>query len=99
VQDRVIRHVSTNLHNLRHGHFGTLVGSAFVVDSRAHLCVVARLVCLLAIAELTYRSGLLLVAFATGTHRCHPAGRRRPDHRGGAGLAANVGQPRDGSSA
>jgi len=66
VQDRVIRHVSTNLHNLRHGHFGTLVGSAFVVDAGPIYVWLPGLVCLLAIAELTYRSGLLLVAFATG---------------------------------
>src|SRR6201991_3613868 len=66
VQDRVIRHVSTNLHNLSHGHFGTLVGSAFVVDAGPIYVWLPGLVCLLAIAELTYRSGLLLVAFATG---------------------------------
>lgn len=33
VQDRVVSAASTNLHNLRHGHFGTLVGSAFVTDA------------------------------------------------------------------
>src|SRR6476469_7655726 len=66
VQDRVIRHTSTNLHNLSHGHFGTLVGSAFVVDAGPIYIWLPGLVCLLAIAELTYRSGLLLVAFATG---------------------------------
>jgi hypothetical protein len=66
VQDRVIRHVSTNLHNLSHGHFGTLVGSAFVVDAGPIYVWLPGLVCLLAIAELTYRSGLLVVAFATG---------------------------------
>jgi hypothetical protein len=33
--DRVIRHASTNLHNLSHGHVGTLLGSAFVVDAGA----------------------------------------------------------------
>lgn len=32
-QDRVVFAASTNLHNLRHGHFGTLVGSAFVTDA------------------------------------------------------------------
>ena len=30
VQDHVIRHMSTNLHNLAHGQLGTLIGSAFV---------------------------------------------------------------------
>ena len=52
VQDRVIRHVSTNLHNLSHGHFGTLVGSAFVVDAGPIYVWLPGLVCLLAIAEL-----------------------------------------------
>ena len=32
-QDRVIRHASTNLHNLSHGRIGTLPGSAVVVDA------------------------------------------------------------------
>ena len=66
VQDRVIRHVSTNLHNLSHGHIGTLLGSAFVVDAGPIYVWLPGLVCLLAIAELTYRSGLLVVAFAAG---------------------------------
>ena len=66
VQDRVIRHVSTNLHNLSHGHLGTLLGSAFVIDAGPIYVWLPGLVCLLAIAELTYRSGLLVVAFAAG---------------------------------
>jgi hypothetical protein len=66
VQDRVIRHVSTNLHNLGHGRFGTLLGSAFVVDAGPIYVWLPGLVCLLAIAELTYRSRLVVVAFATG---------------------------------
>jgi hypothetical protein len=66
VQDRVIRHVSTNLHNLSHGHFGTLLGSAFVIDAGPIYMWLPGLVCLLALAELTYRSGLLVAAFATG---------------------------------
>jgi hypothetical protein len=66
VQDRVIRHVSTNLHNLSHGHFGTLFGSAFVIDAGPIYVWLPGLVCLLAIAELMYRSVLVVVAFATG---------------------------------
>ena len=66
VQDRVIRHVSTNLHNLSHGHFGTLLGSAFVVDAGPIYVWLPGLVCLLALAELTFRSGLLVAAFAAG---------------------------------
>jgi hypothetical protein len=66
VQDRVISHVSTNLHNLSHGHFGTLLGSAFVVEAGPIYVWLPGLVCLLALAELIYRSGLLVVAFAAG---------------------------------
>lgn len=65
-QDRVIRHASTNLHNLTHGHVGTLVGSAFVVDAGAPYVWLPGLVCLLAAAELLWRSRLLVVAFAVG---------------------------------
>ncbi|AGB23397.1 hypothetical protein Mycsm_03078 [Mycobacterium sp. JS623] len=66
VQDRVIRHVSTNLHNLSHGHFGTLLGSAFVIDAGPIYVWLPGLVCLLAVAELTFRSGLLAATFAAG---------------------------------
>jgi hypothetical protein len=66
VQDRVVRHASTNLHNLSHGHFGTLLGSAFVVDAGPVYLWLPGLVCLLAVAELTWRSGRLVVAFTVG---------------------------------
>src|SRR5690242_2845672 len=66
VQDRVIRHVSTNLHNLSHGHFGTLLGSAFVIDAGPIYVWLPGLVCLLAVAELTFRTGLLAATFAAG---------------------------------
>jgi len=62
----VIRHVSTNLHNLSHGHFGTLVSSAFVIDSGPIYVWLPGLVCLLALAELTFRSRLLVATFAAG---------------------------------
>src|SRR3954447_16233230 len=65
-QDRVIRHVSTNLHNLSHGRFGTLLGSAFVIDAGPIYIWLPGLFCLLALAELTLRSGRLVVAFAAG---------------------------------
>jgi hypothetical protein len=66
VQDRVIRHASTNLHNLSHGHLGTLLGSAFVIDAGPIYVWLPGLVCLLALAELLWRSGRLVVAFVTG---------------------------------
>jgi hypothetical protein len=66
VQDRVIRHASTNLHNLSHGHLGTLLGSAFVIDAGPIYVWLPGLVCLLAVAELMWRSGRLVVAFVTG---------------------------------
>jgi hypothetical protein len=64
--DRVIRHASTNLHNLNHGHLGTLLGSAFVVDAGAPYLWLPGLVCLMGVAELFWRSGRLVVAFAVG---------------------------------
>lgn len=66
VQGRVIQHASTNLHNLRHGHFGTLLGSAFVIDAGPVFFWLPGLVCLLGLGELLWRSGRLLVAFAVG---------------------------------
>jgi hypothetical protein len=66
VQDRAIRHASTNLHNLSHGHLGTLLGSAFVIDAGPIYVWLPGLVWLLALAELVWRSGRLVVAFATG---------------------------------
>jgi hypothetical protein len=65
-QDRVIRHASTNLHNLGHGHLGTLAGSAFVIDAGPIYVWLPGLVCLLALAELLWRSGRLVVAFVMG---------------------------------
>lgn len=64
--DALIRHASTNLHNLSHGRFGTLVGSALVVDSGPIYLWLPGLVCLLALAELLWGSGRLVVAFGVG---------------------------------
>src|SRR5690348_10745184 len=66
VHDRVIRHASTNLHNLSHGHLGTLLGSAFVVDAGPIYFWLPGLVCLMALAELLWGSGRLLLAFGIG---------------------------------
>ena len=66
VHDALIRHASTNLHNLSHGRVGTLVGSAFVVDAGPIYVWLPGLVCLLAAAELLWGSGRLVVAFAAG---------------------------------
>jgi hypothetical protein len=65
-QDRVIRHASTNLHNLSHGRIGTLLGSAFVVDAGPIYLWLPGLVCLMAVAELLWGSMRLVVAFALG---------------------------------
>jgi hypothetical protein len=64
--DRVIRHASTNLHNLSHGRIATLFGSAFVVDAGAAYVWLPGLVCLMGVAELLWRSRRLMVAFAVG---------------------------------
>src|SRR4051794_2974295 len=63
VQGRVISHASTNLHNLSHGCVGTLLGSAFVVDAGPIYVWLPGLVCLLAMAELTWGSSRLVLAF------------------------------------
>lgn len=66
VQNRVISHASTNLHNLSHGHLGTLFVSAFVIDAGPIYVWLPGLMCLLALVELMWRSGRLVVAFAVG---------------------------------
>lgn len=65
-QDRVVFAASTNLHNLRHGHLATLVGSAFVTDAGPMYAWLPGLMCLLAIAELMWRSSRTLLALAVG---------------------------------
>jgi hypothetical protein len=66
VQDVVIRHMSTNLHNLWHGHIVTLIGSAFVTQDGPMWVWLPGLVALLALAELLWHSGRLLVTFTLG---------------------------------
>ncbi len=66
VQAAVIRHMSTNLHNLSHGRIGTLVGSAFVVDAGPLYLWLPGLICLLAAAELAWGSKALAIAAALG---------------------------------
>jgi hypothetical protein len=65
-RELVIQHASTNLHNLAHGHLGTLLGSAFVVDAGPLYFWMPFLACLLALAELHLRSIRLMVAFVVG---------------------------------
>jgi hypothetical protein len=65
-QDRVIRHASTNLHNLSHGHVGTLLTSAFVADAGPMYAWLPGLACLLGIGELLWGSKRLLLAFVVG---------------------------------
>src|ERR1700744_6468907 len=62
----VIAQASTNLHNLAHGHLATLLDSAFVTDSGPIYFWLPCLVCLLALAELIWRSGRLALVFVTG---------------------------------
>jgi hypothetical protein len=64
--ERVIRHASTNLHNLAHGRLGTLLGSAFVVEAGPLYFWLPFLTCLLALAELHLRSIRLILAFLVG---------------------------------
>lgn len=62
----VIREMSTNLHNLAHGHVATLVGSAFVSDGGGVYLWLPGLVCLLALGEIIWRGRGLVVTFAVG---------------------------------
>lgn len=66
MHDALIRHASTNLHNLSRGRVGTLVGSAFVVDAGSIYLWLPGLVCLLLAAELTCGAWRLVVSFVTG---------------------------------
>ncbi len=65
-RERVVDQMSTNLHNLAHGHLGTLIGSAFVNDDGDVYLWLPGLVCLLALGELIWRSRGLLITFAVG---------------------------------
>lgn len=66
VQDRIVRHTSTNLHNLAQGRLGTLITSAFVVDADFLLIWLPCLMCLLGAAELAWGSLRAATAFAVG---------------------------------
>lgn len=65
-QERIVERASTNLHNLAHGHVGTLLGSAFVVDAGAIALWLPNLLCLLALGELLWGSTRLVVVFLVG---------------------------------
>jgi hypothetical protein len=66
VEDAVVSHMSTNLHNLARGHFATLIGSVFVTSNGFIYVWLPGLICLLALAELFWRSGRLILAFGLG---------------------------------
>lgn len=64
--DVIVQRASTNVHNLSHGHVGTLLGSALVVDAGPLYFWLPFLTCLLALAELHLRTIRLVVAFVVG---------------------------------
>ncbi len=64
--DVIVARASTNVHNLAHGHLGTLLGSALVVDAGPLYFWLPFLTCLLALAELHLRTIRLVVAFLVG---------------------------------
>jgi hypothetical protein len=66
VQNSVVSHVSTNLHNLANGHLDTLVASAFVTEGHDIYVILPGLVCLLAVGELIWRGRRVMFAFALG---------------------------------
>jgi hypothetical protein len=61
-----VSRMSTNLHNLAHGHLGTLVGSAFVNEGEDIYLWLPGLVCLLALGEMIWRGKGLVTTFAVG---------------------------------
>lgn len=66
VRDQVIRHTSTNLHNLGNGRIGTLIGSAFVTETGPIYVWLPGLFAILALAELLWLSRRVVVAFVVG---------------------------------
>jgi hypothetical protein len=66
VEDAVIGHMSTNLDNLARGQFATLIGSVFVTSSCFIYVWLPGRICLMALAELFWRSGRLILAFGLG---------------------------------
>jgi hypothetical protein len=66
VQQSLMRHVSTNLHNLGEGKVGTLVSSAFVNEAGPVYIWLPGLVALLALGELLWESRRLMVTFVVG---------------------------------
>lgn len=65
-QTSVVARMSTNVDNLARGHLDTLVGSAFVTDGGQIYLWLPGLVCLLAVAELLWRSARVVLALALG---------------------------------
>ncbi|MFF0494658.1 rhomboid-like protein [Nocardia sp. NPDC003482] len=66
-QSKIVLHVSTNLHNLLRGHFGTLFSSAFVIgDNSGALLIIPLLVSLLALAELRFGAWQVIRIFLAG---------------------------------
>lgn len=66
IQEKIIRHASTNLHNLAHGRIGTLIGSAFVNEAGPIYIWLPGLMALLALGELLWESRRLVIAFVVG---------------------------------
>jgi hypothetical protein len=66
VRATAISELSTNLHNLAHGHIATLVGSAFVEGGDDFYAWLPGLMCLLALGELIWRGEGLVIAFMLG---------------------------------
>ncbi|MDI3315656.1 MAG: hypothetical protein QJR12_15715 [Mycobacterium sp.] len=66
VRAQVVQQASTNLHNLAHGNLESLLGSALIADTGPIYAWLPGLICLLALAELLWRSSRLILAFLVG---------------------------------
>lgn len=65
-RETAVSELSTNLHNLAHGHIATLLGSAFVEGGDDFYAWLPGLVCLLALGEIIWRGKGLVIAFMIG---------------------------------
>ncbi|WP_280826918.1 rhomboid-like protein [Mycobacterium sp. OTB74] len=66
VDDAVVNGLSTNVYNIGRGHVSALIGSMFVTSTGYIYVWLPGLVCLLAVAELFWRSRRLIVTFWLG---------------------------------
>ncbi|GCA96402.1 MULTISPECIES: rhomboid-like protein [Mycolicibacterium] len=100
VHDRVVGYASTNLHNLGAGRIDTLFASALIADDGRFFLWLPGLICLLAVAELAWRSRRLLAVFLVGHMERRSSSRRGwwPPSSWGGCRGRSAGLPMSGSA-